>query len=45
MLTFAADFVQTRDADTSKIKRALVLKGVFSETVYVCVCTYHIKSF
>ena len=28
-----------------KIKRALVLKGIFSETTYVCVLTYQISSF
>ena len=26
-----------KNADISKIKRALVLKGIFSETTYVCV--------
>ena len=26
--------------DISKIKRTLVLKGIFSETAYVCVITY-----
>ena len=30
--------------DISKIKRALVLKGIFSETGYVCVITYEIAS-
>ena len=32
-----ADFLQ-KNAGISKIKRALVLKGIFSETT--CVCTY-----
>ena len=27
----------TKNTDISKIKRALVLKGIFSETTYVCV--------
>ena len=27
-----------KNADISKIKRALVLKGIFFETTYVCVC-------
>ena len=31
-----ADFLQ-KDADISKIKRALVRKGKFSETTYECV--------
>ena len=26
-----------KNADISKIKRTLVLKGIFSETIYVCV--------
>ena len=30
--------------DISKIKRTLVLKGIFSETPYVCVITYEIAS-
>ena len=34
-----ADFLQ-KNADISKIKRALVLKVIFSETRYICVCTY-----
>ena len=36
-LTKNADFFQ-KNADTSKIKGVLVLKGIFSETI--CVCTY-----
>ena len=31
-----ADFLQ-KDADISKTKRVLVLKVIFSETIYVCV--------
>ena len=31
--------------DVSKIKRALELKGTFSETTYVYVLTYEISSF
>ena len=33
------DFLQ-KNADITKIKKALVLKGIFSETTYVCVRTY-----
>ena len=32
-----------KNADISKIKRVLVLKGIFSETAYVCVLTYQIS--
>ena len=32
----------TKNADISKIKKALVLKGSFSETTYVCVLTCQI---
>ena len=38
-----AAFLQ-RNADISKIKRALVLKVTFSETTYVCVLTYKVSS-
>ena len=38
------DFLQ-KNADISKIKRASVLKGIYSETKYVHVLTYHISSF
>ena len=31
-----------KNADISKIKRTLVLKGKFSETTYVCILTYQI---
>ena len=31
-----ADFCKKRNADVSKIKRALVLNGKFSKTTYVC---------
>ena len=34
-----------RNADISKIKEVLVLKGIPSETAYVCVPTYQISSF
>ena len=34
-----ADFLQKQNADISKIKRAHVLKGIFSETKYVYVLT------
>ena len=39
-----ADFLQ-KIADISKIKKALVLKGVFSETSYACILMYQISSF
>ena len=39
-----ADFLQ-RNADISKIKRALVLKGIFSEITYECVLTCQISNF
>ena len=34
-----------KNSDISKIKRTLVLKGIFSETTCVRVLTYHISSF
>ena len=34
-----SDFFAKKNADISKIKRALVLKGIFSETTYVCQLT------
>ena len=37
------DFLQ-KNADINKIKKALVLKDIFSETTYVCVLTYQISS-
>ena len=37
ILSKSADFLQ-KNADISKIKRALILKGIFSETA--CFCTY-----
>ena len=39
-----ADFLQKDDA-ISKIKRVLVLKGIFSETAYVRILTHQISSF
>ena len=39
-----ADFLQ-KNADVSKIKEILILKGMFSENVYTCVLTYQIASF
>ena len=39
-----ADFLQ-KNADISRIKSALVLKIILSETEYVCVLTYQISSF
>ena len=39
MLIFA------KNADISKIKRVLVVKGIFYETIYVCLPTYQILSF
>ena len=38
------DFLQ-KIADISKIKRPLVLKGIFSETTYVCEITCQISNF
>ena len=38
-------FFWQKDADISKIKKTLVLKGIFSETTYVCILTYQISSF
>ena len=41
-----ADFLdKKKNADISKIKRILVLKGIFSETTYRCVLTCQISSF
>ena len=34
-----------KNADTGKFKGILTLKGVFYETIYVCVLTYQISSF
>ena len=34
-----------KNADISKIKRALILKGIFSETTNVCVLTFQIPKF
>ena len=39
-----ADFLQ-KNAGISKIKKALVPKGTFSETTYVYVLTHQISSF
>ena len=39
-----ADFLQ-KTADINKIKKALLPKGIFSETSYVCIFTYQILSF
>ena len=39
-----ADFLQ-KNADINKIKEALLSKGIFSETSYVCIFTYQILSF
>ena len=38
------DFLQ-KNADISKIKEFLVLKGIFSEETYICFLTYQISSF
>ena len=32
-------------AEIDKIKEVLVLKGIFSETTYVCIFNYHSSSF
>ena len=34
-----------KNADISKIKKAVVLKGMFSEKAFVCVPMYQISSF
>ena len=34
-----------KNGGISKIKEVLLLKGIFSETIYVCVLTYQISSF
>ena len=39
-----ADFLQ-KNADISKINRVLVLRSIFSGTIYVFVLTYQISSF
>ena len=39
-----ADFLQ-KNANISNIKRALVLKGIFSKTTYICLVTCKILSF
>ena len=37
------DFLQkNKNPDISQTKRALVLKGIFSDTEYMCVLTYQI---
>ena len=38
-------FFCKKNANISKIKEVLVLKGIFSETTYVCILTYQISSF
>ena len=40
-----SDLIFAKNADISKIKRASALKGIFSETTYVCVLMYQISSF
>ena len=40
------DFLQkSKNPDMIQIKRALVLKDIFSDTEYMCVLTYQIWSF
>ena len=39
-----ADFLQ-KNGDISKIKRALAVKGIFSETTYESVLRYQVSSF
>ena len=34
-----------KNTDISKTEAVVVLKGIFSETTYVCVLTYQISSF
>ena len=38
-------FFLKKNANTSKIKRVLVLEGIVSKTTYVCVLTYQISIF
>ena len=38
-----ADFLEEKCADISKIKKALVLKGIFSESTYVCTYVSNFK--
>ena len=40
-----ADFLQEKHNDISKINKALVPKGVFSETTYICLLMYQIASY
>ena len=35
----------TNFAEKIKIKEVLVLKGIFADTIYLCVLTYQILSF
>ena len=39
------DILLQKNANISKIKEVLVLKGIFSETTYMCILTYQISSF
>ena len=39
------DIFLPKNADISKTKKALIAKGVFPETTYVCVLTYQTSSF
>ena len=40
-----ADFLQEKHNDISKINKAWVPKGVFSETTYICLLMYQIASY
>ena len=44
MLSFCNNKTK-KNADMSKITEALALKGIFSETTYVCVLKYQISGF
>ena len=42
-ITLSEGISFAKNADINKIKKALVIKIIFSETVYVCVLTYQIS--
>ena len=45
LLLWVKVLVLPKNTDISKIKEALVLKSIFSETTNVCVLTYQVSSF
>ena len=42
---FCQGTLNARNAYTNRIERVLVLKGIFSETNYVCVFTYQLSNY